>query len=223
VRRFPLLLVVVAAACSKFEAANDDDETPEPALPRDAGSKVNDAGSADAPIDAFVPSDAQVLMATVMPNTTDFAADCTSYIVDDMNDAVFEESSCLMFFHNTTWRRTWPEANVLCNSITRGTQHAHLAAFTNMERASFVVETGAFPGTLVAWIGLALEPGAVATDKTSWSWVTGEPYGYDGWIPEHPTGPSTCAAWAGVSSPQWRDVPCDTPRGVLCEMNEPSD
>lgn len=222
-------LLVIAAACTVPDYTFDPtpgDGGPGDGTP-DAGASGDDdvVAHPEAGADAFISSDAGPLTTTAMPNTGAFESDCAAYVVDQMNDAVVVDSDgtrhCVMFFHNAGWRRTWSEGRVMCESITRGDAHGHLAVFPLAQKAAVVADSGPFPPTLATWIGLELR-GAVATDKASWSWITGQAVAFDAWTANHPLGPSTCGSWAGsgAKGAQWTDVDCATLKGVLCEMDE---
>lgn len=168
-------------------------------------------------------SDAQALTMTAMPSTADIAADCTGYTVVGMNAWPVQDGTtanhCVMFFHSSPWKRTYAEAKTMCAQITRGAKHAHLAVFPDAETAPNMVGTKKFPDGMSTWIGLELT-GGDATDKTAWTWLTGQSAaGYDGWAAA-PTG-KTCASWAGTSplTAQWIDADCPTLKGILCEMD----
>lgn len=232
---FGLLGLVGVAACSapdyEFVASSSSTSgSPQPQGSSGGPSKTDDdddtsssGGPSDAAADAPLGFDAQALTMTAMPSTGDIAADCTGYTVPGMNAWPVQDGTtanhCVMFFHSSPWKRTYAEAKTMCAQITRGAKQGHLAVFPDAKTAPNMVGTKKFPDGMSTWIGLELT-GAAATDKASWTWITGQSAaGYDGWVA--PPSGKTCASWAGTSplTAQWIDADCPTLKGILCEMD----
>jgi hypothetical protein len=191
----------------------------------DSGAQPVDADATD--VDAGeLPFDA-----ATMAFTGDSASDCTSFTIPltgGVNSAVVSDgvkSSCMMFFHNDPWHRSWASAKTMCTKITRNMTPGRLATVTSATKAKSI--SGNFNSGISTWIGLSLDPAGAVVDKSTWHWVTGEDTSaYDGWTQGHPVVVDDhCAQLAGVQigsgTVTWTEADCTKQTGVLCEIDLP--
>jgi hypothetical protein len=215
----------ILTACSAPEYRFASTSVPEGGLPTTDGAPDTDT---DAVVDASTdmtsepPPPAAPLDPIVVGGDggASFSADCNAvtnvYAFVGTDDVA--KRHCYLYFPSAPYKRTWPEAKVACGAITTPSPQrvAHLATFPGVVEAN-AVQT-AFKSGQVPWIGLELTVPSAPTAKDSFHWVTGEPNGYDGWSAGAPSGAGLCVAWAGNS--RWDDVPCETGKGLLCELDE---
>jgi hypothetical protein len=127
-----------------------------------------------------------------------------------------------MYFAANPYRRSWPEAKVACGAIKASAigRTAHFATFFSEDEA--IGLQGTFQNNQVPWIGLELvvPDGGVAPaapKKADYAWVTGEPFGYDGWFEGRPV-EAGCVAWVGDK--KWSEQGCAAAKGFVCELDE---
>lgn len=227
------LLMMAAAACTvpdyTFVA---DDVTPQ--VEQDAAPKpdvvVVDTGPVEEPEDTGAPQpyDGAPITAFPMnlPSTNDFVTDCMFANIPFTSrqvvvDPVAAIRRCTIFYFSNPWSRPWAEARDACTQLTRGTKRGQLLTLLSKEKTEAV--DALFNDTMTAWIGLAYPAGGGgARDRANWRWVNDVAPAYDGWKAGLPDGQGDCANWKQPDGEKggWGNLPCDRPKGFLCEVDE---
>lgn len=104
---------------------------------------------------------------------------------------------------------TWQEARDYCapSATTEFDQLVELYGQEQVETA--MVEAAASVGYRGdAWIGLKKE-------RQEWTWVDGEPLGFDNWDQHSDDGDGTCALM--IQAGTWTAAPCSRSEDVICE------
>lgn len=204
--------------------------------PVDAGGAPDDAADTDTDVDAdgAIPPPATPID-PIAVDGADLGAACAAAaqmarLADAGADAAARpafaytwapdagRAHCYLYFANDPYGRSWPESRALCGSVstTNPSRAGHLATFPSADEA--LAMQANFRAGQVPWLGLALsDDAAPPTEKSSFAWVTGEPFGYDGWAAGTPAG-APCVAW--FANAQWSDFACERRKGVLCELDE---
>jgi hypothetical protein len=99
--------------------------------------------------------------------------------------------------------RSWSAQSNTC--VAAG---AHLVTITSDAEQNFVQSIGAGASR---WIGFSVSGGG------PWSWVTGEPQGYEHWEAGAPSAAPDACARMNRTNNTWADRPCNNAYSAICE------
>ena len=81
----------------------------------------------------------------------------------------------------------WDAAKATAEGMTYQGVQGHLAVITSQAENDFIVDNLSLPeiGLVLNWLGGYQLPGS-PEPAGGWTWITGEPWDYDGWAPREP-------------------------------------